>query len=155
MGLSTSVSLIILVLILLSTFGVFLTVVTEAVRLNDPNRLRAISKHMKEFLDAEKIINDTNKTIVIKNKWAESSDIIILILLNADDTVRKVIRLKTALVVPSFDSVTVTNETINQLAGYQAITPVEWELLFALDENVRLNLIFITRNGNGFVAKFP
>ena len=154
MGLSTSVSLIILVLILLSTFGVFITVVTEAVRLNDPNRLRAISKHIKEYIEAIKeYINETNKSIILENKWAEPSDIITIILINPDDTVRKVIRLSTPLVVPPFDSVRVTNETINQLAGYQAITPEEWNLIFALDENARLNIIFTTRNGNGFVAK--
>lgn len=152
MGLSTPVGLILLVILVISVMGVFLNSVNTVIRLNDPVRIGLISRHVKENLWGYK--NSTSLEIVVQNEWGEDTFITAIILIyDANASPYKEVRLKYFIRVPFLSTISFDNGTINEYAGYEAIKPEEWLLVFNSSHPSYLHVILVTSYGNPFIIR--
>ena len=119
MGFSSSLSLILLTLVIIISFGAYMNLVTISVRLNDPKRINLITKHIREDLDYYKVNNTQNinsSYIYVENMWADDTYITDLLIVDTNGSIVKEIPLSEYIIVPSMKSFNITRDVINNAA---------------------------------------
>ncbi len=153
MGLSSSISLIVLVLVIILSFGTYMNLVMTSVRINDPRRINLITRHIKEDLDCYKL-NGTGveKYIYVENMWYDDTYITDIVIVAQNGTIIKEINLQEYITIPTLSALNITRDMINQKAGDPtAITPNLYNDLF--EDPPLYNVILITKYGNSFPVK--
>lgn len=136
MGLSTSVGLLFLGLMIIIGITTVLSVVHQSILLNSPSRVSAMSNHIRENLYVEKNLN--NNTISIESRWSQDSYIIAVLILDSQTgNVIKIVTFTSNIkIVKPFETIYIDVNDLN----------------ISSDEFDNYDYIVITRYGNSYPA---